>query len=120
MITEIKARLETLGYTAKSEDDGFIAFVLEKTNERIKIFTNQSLVPEELKYEIIDAVASEFMLTKLATNGLDVERAVQSITEGDTSVTFASGSDAVSMLKHHYDGLALDYTKLIKYRVMVW
>lgn len=120
MITEIKARLETLGYVAKSEDDAFVAFVLEKINERIKIFTNQSVVPEELKYEIIDAVASEFMLAKLATNGLDIERAVQSISEGDTSVTFASGSDSASMLKRYYDGLALDYTKLIKFRVMTW
>ena len=120
MITEIKARLETLGYVAKSEDDAFISFVLDKTNERIKIFTNQSIVPDELKYEIIDAVASEILLAKLATNGLDVERAVQSITEGDTTVSFANGSDSASMLKRYYDGLALDYTKLIKYRVMVW
>ena len=120
MINEIKERLETLGYDATSEDNAFISFVLDKTNERIKMFTNQSVVPEELKYEIIDAVASEIMLAKLATNGLDVERAVQSISEGDTSVTFANGSDEVSMLKRHYDGLALDYTKLIKYRVMAW
>lgn len=120
MITEIKARLETLGYVAKSEDDAFISFVLDKTNERIKIFTNQSVVPDELKYEVIDAVVGEFMLAKLATGGLDVERAVQSISEGDTSVTFASGSDGASILKRYYEGLALNVTKLIKFRVMVW
>lgn len=120
MISEIKQRLETLGYTAKAEDDVFIAFVLEKTNERIKIFTNQSVVPEELKYEIIDAVVGEFMLAKLATGGLDVERAVQSISEGDTSVTFASGSDGASILKRYYESLALNVAKLVKFRVMTW
>lgn len=120
MITEIKERLETLGYVAKPEDDAFISFVLDKTNERIKIFTNQTNVPDELKYEIIDAVVGEFMLAKLATNGLDVERAVQSISEGDTSVTFAKDSDSASILKRYYEGLVLDNAKLVKFRVMVW
>lgn len=120
MITEIKERLETLGYDAKPEDDAFISFVLDKTNERIKIFTNQLVVPDELKFEIIDAVVGEFMLAKLATGGLDVERAVQSISEGDTSVTFANGSDSTSMLKRYYEGLALNCGKLVKFRVMTW
>ena len=120
MITEIKTRLETLGYTVKSEDEAFIAFVLEKTNERIKMFTNLSVVPEELKYEIIDAVASEFMLAKLATNEVDVERAVQSITEGDVSVTFASGSDKVTLLKNYYASMSLDFGALNRFRKLVW
>lgn len=120
MITDIKTRLETLGYVAKPEDDAFIAFVLEKTNERIKIFTNQSAIPDELKFEIVDAVCGEIMLAKLANGGLDVERAVQSISEGDTSVTFANGSDSASILKRYYEGLGLDNTKLVKFRVMVW
>lgn len=120
MITEIKERLETLGYEVKPEDDAFIIFVLDKTNERIKIFTNQSVVPEELKYEIIDAIVGEFMLAKLATGGLDVERAVQSISEGDTSVTFAKDSDGASVLKRYYEGLGLNCAKLVKFRVMTW
>lgn len=120
MIAEIKERLATLGYDATSEDKDFIAFVLSKTNERIKMFTNLPVVPDELKHEIIDVVASEFMLAKLATNGLDIERAVQSITEGDVSVTYVNGSDKVTLLKNYYASMSLDFGALNRFRKLVW
>lgn len=120
MIDKIKQRLATLGYTVTNDDNDFIEFVLGKIEHRVLIFTNLSVVPDKLEYEIIDAVVSEFMLSKLATNGLDIERAVQSITEGDTSVTFANGSDTTSILKRYYESFALDNAKLVKFRVLTW
>lgn len=119
-VEDIKKRLKTLGYTATVDDDAFISFVLEKTYERVKNFINQNEIPEALKYEIIDDVCSNFMLCKLNTGSVNVEQAVQSIREGDTTVTFANGSDKTSWLKTYLTSLALDKSQLIRYRVMVW
>ena len=77
-------------------DELQIQFIIEKTEAYIKNYCNISEVPEELEKSEIDMVAIEFLKEKALAGGLDVSSlrtdAISSITEGDVTVSYASGS----------------------------
>lgn len=119
-IEEIKARLLSLGYEATEADDAFISFMIDKTEERIKTAINRTDIPEEFKYEFIDEVASNFIQAKLATGGIDVDKVITSISEGDTSVSFDGSKDKTSLLMAHLNDLKISQTMIVKHRRLVW
>ena len=59
-------RLNDLGYNYKESKDKAIleSFVIPKVENHIKNETNQTEVPEELKYVAIDMVCGEFLFAK--------------------------------------------------------
>mgnify|MGYP006954660965 CR=1 FL=1 len=119
-IEEVKTRLTTLGYEATEADDAFITFAIGKTEERIKAFTGLSDVPEGLKYEFIDEVASGIIQSKMATGGGDIDKVVKSIQEGDTTVSFDGSSSKTVWLTNYLNGMMISLTVLCRYRVFVW
>jgi hypothetical protein len=126
MAETVVNRLVSLGYTPTDEDAWQIAFSMQKTVNHVLNETNQSKVPEGLMEIATDMTCGEFLNTKfqsgqLDLNGLDLDGMIQSVSQGDTSVSFnAEGSDEtklkglLSWLIHGKEG------DLICYRKMRW
>jgi hypothetical protein len=90
-IEKVKSRLEMLGYTATSSDDGLIAFIMTTTERSVQIMINVQSVPDALENIVIDKIVGEFLLNKKNTGqdvGIDVDMAIKAITEGDTNVQY--------------------------------
>ena len=106
-LSEIKSRLEQLGYsTVSSSDEELIQFSIQKISEHIQNFCNVSEIPSGLKYQSIDAVCGEFLKIKKATGkleGYDLEQGVTAIKLGDTNVSFSgqSSEDQFNALVSH-------------------
>lgn len=121
MIDEIKTRLASLGYEATTEEDDMIQYLISKVEEEIKNATNLSEVPEGLHYELVDAVCGEFLQLALITGKLEnVEQVVNSIKEGDTTVTLSDSMTPQSQLSACLRSFKLSKSALAKYRVLVW
>lgn len=96
-------RLVSLGYTPTNEDSWVIAFSTQKTVNHVLNQINHQTVPEGLFEVVVDMICGEFLNSKfmsgqLDLDGLDVDGMIQSVTEGDTSVTFsAEGSDEAKL-----------------------
>lgn len=131
MLQKIKDRLKMWGYeVAESEepntltpDETAIQFLIAKTEEHIKNYCNISEVPEELEYSEIDMVCIEFLKEKalsggLETSGLQID-AISSITEGDVSVSYASGS-SISLPAIYASISSRFESDLLPFRRMRW
>lgn len=116
---EIAIRLATLGYNATTLDDGLIDYLIQSVYQSILNECNVEEVPEGLKFVAIDMICGHILVNKLANGAIDIEKAVQSISEGDTSVTYASGLDPKQFLLDYYNGL-IHNKELVKYRRLVW
>lgn len=117
-ILEIKERLLSLG--VDEPDEVFLVFLKGKTEERIKAATNLSEVPEAFHYELIDEVASAYVTAQMAVGKIDVEKAVKTIVEGDTTVTFEDGSNPVTVLKKYLEKMVIPETMFARHRVILW
>ena len=127
IIADIKIRLDSLGYKVKTEDEAAIKFSIKKSEENLKGRINQRIIPEGLKNTWIDMAAGMFLFDykkngKLA-NEFDLSPAIKSITEGDTSVSYAI-SDSVNPANEFENMInSMIYPKeeiLAKYRKLVW
>lgn len=126
-ITEVAVdRLVSLGYTPTDEDTLTIAFSIQKTVNHVLNQIGHSTIPKGLTEIVVDMICGEFLNAKflsgqLDLNGLDVDGMIQSVSQGDTSVSFsAEGSDEAKMkgllswLIHGKEG------DLTCYRKMQW
>lgn len=124
MIITVKQRLEKIGYEFTESDDFILNFLIEKVETVIKNNCNISVIPEELKPIAVDMVVGYFLKEKKSTAietilGLDLT-AIQSIREGDTSVTFANATPEQKLDKM-IDYLIFESEKtLVSYRCMKW
>lgn len=86
-------RLTALGYTVTEGDLSALDYYIGKAENVVRIKTNQPEVPEGLLYVWADMAAGMFLQDKKATGALaclyDFSAPAKSISEGDTSVTFA-------------------------------
>ena len=93
-------RLEIFGYELTEADAFGIAFSVQKVELNIKNDCNVAEVPEGLYPTLCDMACADFLAVKYQTGKLvladiDLDGAIASISEGDTSVTFEkSASDA--------------------------
>ena len=93
-------RLETFGYEVKVADAFGIAFSVQKSELNIKNDCNIADIPAELYPTLCDRACADFLAVKyqtgkLALADIDLDGAITSISEGDTSITFdKSASDA--------------------------
>ena len=105
MLEKVKARLKTLGYEAKDEDDMALSFAISGTISYIKNFCNVNAVPEAAEPIAIDMACGEFLFGLFQMGKLDevfgIETALKSIKMGDTDIAFAdekSKADKISVL----------------------
>lgn len=86
-------RLTALGYTVAGADDVAIRYNIEKAELILKTKTNLHEIPTELFYIWVDMAAGMFLADKKAAGALseqyDFSAPAKSISEGDTSVSFA-------------------------------
>lgn len=136
-IQEIIDRLAHFGYHAEQEEQSTIIFLKNKALNEVKNICNIDLeeselfnqATENLKYKIIDKICAEFLLTKLNSGTLTIDDIdmskidIKSVTEGDTSVTYATdgGQSREQILNSYLTQLStLDKEELYKYRKMEW
>ena len=90
---EILTAVTALGYTVTETDSAALDYNIKKAETTLKVRTNQLEVPEGLFYVWADMAASMFLTDKKASGALsevyDFDAPAKSISEGDTSVTFA-------------------------------
>ena len=90
-------RLISLGYKLEENDDWILCFAMQGVENHIKGSCNVTHIPDELSNVAVDRVCGEFLFTKkqtgqLTIEGLDLNGAIASISEGDTNVSFVSGA----------------------------
>lgn len=129
MIELVKNRLNNMGYKVTENDNFILKFLIEKVETIIKNNCNIPTIPTELEPLTIDMVMGYFLKEKKSTAidtllGLDLTQAVQSIREGDTSITFAigNGNDTPEQrLNSLINHLINDSEKvLVSYRCLKW
>lgn len=92
-------RLVSFGYLPVTSDAFALAFAMHKSHFHVLNETNQNNVPDGLKDVLTDMICGEFLNAKYQTgqldlSGLDFGGIMQTVSEGDTSVTFdKAGSD---------------------------
>lgn len=97
-------RLVSFGYAPIVGDAFAIAFAIQKAYNHVINETNQTSIPSELKQIVTDMICGEFLKVKFLTgnlslSGLDFSGIIQSISEGDTTVSFESeGSDETKIM----------------------
>ena len=126
MTETVVNRLVSLGYTPTDEDTWVIAYSTKGTVNHVLNQIGHSTIPEGLVEIVVDMICGEFLNTKfmsgqLDLTDLDLDGMIQSISQGDTSVSFnAEGSDEaklkglLSWLIHGKEG------NLVCYRKMRW
>lgn len=97
----VKARLEGLGIAIEDLEESLIELLISNAESYAKIEINQLEIPEELVSILVDMVSGEYIKLKRSMNalpGFDISGAVRSVSEGEVSVTFASGATDVERL----------------------
>lgn len=93
ILAVVTARLAALGYKVVEADSVALQYNIAKAETYLKFSTNRLEVPEGLLYVWADMAAGLFLTDKKASGGLadtyDFDAPAKSISEGDTSVTFA-------------------------------
>lgn len=116
-------RISSLGHTVTEDNEWVIKFIIDKTLNHIKTVCNISEIPEQLTQVACDMAAGEF-LNQLFVSGkltdLEIEQTLQSISMGDTSILYASGTDRNTTFKAWLDSLINKDGELICYRRLRW
>lgn len=124
-ITEVKERLEWLGYVVSESDEVALQFCIDRTEEHIKNVCNLDELPDELKYKAVDMVCGVFLgnlseLNRLEGYAAEDNRLIKSITEGDTTVTYQDSEDRSAGIKALISGLKGDESELYSFRRLRW
>lgn len=96
---DVLNRLSSFGYEPASADAFAIAFAMQGAFNYVCNEINQTAIPDGLRQVFIDMCCGKFLHTahntgNLSLSGLDFGGIVQTVSEGDTSVSFdASASD---------------------------
>jgi hypothetical protein len=117
-------RLESFGYVANPAADGWLlGHVIDGVANEIKNSCNIDAVPDGLRQVAVDMACGEFLAAKRGGGqelNIDMEKAVKTIKEGDTQITYAVADDAITL-----DGLIRRLTsggrpQFATYRRFVW
>ena len=126
MAETVVERLVSFGYEPTDEDSWMIAYSMKGTVNHVLNEINHKTVPEDLREVVVDMVCGEVLNAKLQSGQLnlstmDLDGMIQSVTEGDTTVSFhADGSDEMKLkelLSWLIHGKGSD---LLCYRKMRW
>lgn len=124
-VEAVLKRLISMGYNYDSGSDDFaLCFAMQSVENHIKNSCNTTSIPEGLFNIAVDRVCGEFLFGKkqlgqLHIGELDLTGAIASISQGDTSVSFDTGStdeakldQFLNFLMHNGDGELICYRKL--------
>lgn len=133
MIDKIKEQLQAFNYTLTENDNIILQFALDKTESYIKNYCNILEIPEELNTVVIDMTMAHFLSSKKSiaieedsnsTNVVATPSVIQSIKEGDTTVTYATNTNEATpeqKSQEFLNGLIENAERqLIKYRCIQW
>lgn len=116
-------RLNSLCHTVTDDEEWVINFIIDKTLNHIKTVCNISEIPDELLQTACDMVVGEY-LNQLFVSGkltdIEIEQTLQSISMGDTSMTYASGTDKATAFKTWLDSLKDKDGELVCFRRLRW
>lgn len=93
-LESIQSRLKQFGYNVQSTDTAAIKYCMDSALSEIKSSIAQSEIPDEMTNATIDMAVGFFLQQKKMWNTasfadlIDLDGAVASISEGDTSVSF--------------------------------
>lgn len=119
-------RIKSMGYAFNEENDAWIlSFIIDKCRNHILNIIHTKEVPEGLYQEFVDMAAGTFMYELKANNKLgadfNFEQAVESIKEGDTTVSFVGGESAEAKFDAYINSMMIpDASCLVRHRKMVW
>lgn len=127
ILATVTTRLTALGYTVMESDLAALDYYIKKAETAIRVKTNQLAVPEGLLYVWADMAAGMFLQDKKTTGALsclyDFSAPAKSISEGDTSVTFAIAD--TGSFEDQFDAMLAkmispDEELFIAFRRLVW
>ena len=134
MYSDAVEMLTSLGLSVAA-DDPMLRICYEAAAERLRNYTNQTVVPDGLQMSIVYLVVAEYLKYAKGVNKLvdavgnpiiDYSAVAKSVSEGDTSVTYAVGSkEGASTPEQRLDAFIDQLTahvahEAIKYRKLVW
>lgn len=126
MTETVVERLVSFGFVPMDEDAWVIAFNTQKTVNHVLNQINDTTIPTGLVEIVVDMTCGEllnakFLCGQLDLEGLDLDGIVQSVSEGDTTVSFSvDGSDsakAQELFRWLMQGKGCDF---LCYRKMRW
>ena len=126
MTESVVERLVSFGFVPTDEDAWLIAYSTKGTVNHVLNQVNHQTVPNGLFEVVVDMICGEvlnakFLSGQLVLDNLDLDGIVQSVTEGDTTVSFsAEGSDESKLkglLSWLIQGKGCDF---LCYRKMRW
>jgi hypothetical protein len=100
MYGDVVKRLESLGYTVGNSDQWLIEYIIAKVTNTVKNECNITEIPDGLHQIAVDMVCGEILSAKKGSgqlDTLDVEAAIKTIKEGDTSVTYAIEDNSITL-----------------------
>jgi len=92
MLEVVVKRLKTLGYVSVPEEEDAVQYAVDQAEQWIINNINQRPIPDGLRFIWIDMACGLFLANLKATGQLtsiELAAPVKTISEGDTSVTFA-------------------------------
>lgn len=120
---DVITRLKDFGVTVNDSDLSTIELIINGTEEYIKNFCNITVIPVELHYTAVDMCCGTYLKTKSSIGELEVmdpEGDVASITEGDVSISYKSGTSSSTIMKDTIDRLCNKKGELIPFRKLRW
>lgn len=126
LIESVLQRLVSFGCTPTKDDVFSIAFGIQKVQNHTLNQTNQEKIPDGLFEVAVDMVCGEVLLGnylsgKLEMDNLDFDGIVKTVSEGDTSVTFADGGQDEEKFRQLVEWLIKGKgCDLLCYRKMRW
>lgn len=116
-------RLNSLGHAVTDDEEWVINFIIDKMLNHIKTVCNISEIPDALTQTACDMVVGDY-LSQLFVSGkltdIEIEQTLQSISMGDTSMTYASGTDKATAFKTWLDSLINKDGELVCFRRLRW
>ena len=114
---DVVIRLAMLGYEVTDVDKPAVQYQISRAERYIKNNTNLPEVPEGLFGVWVDMAAGLFLYDCKAAGklgeGFDFSAPAKSISEGDTSVTFAGASDGAVTPEARFDALLADRKSVV-------
>lgn len=121
MYEDVVLRLESLGFTVEpATDDWVLNYLIGKVTNTIKNECNVTKIPEGLHHVAVDMVCGEFLQMKRGGGQLDELRVLKQISEGDTTLAFATDGESITFDGLVYILLNSGRDQFITYRKLKW
>lgn len=125
---DVKSRVKGLtGFEVPDTDADMIQYITNKAEREVLDFCNLDTLPEELQYVVTDMAAGEYLAAKYASGslnieGLDFSAGINSLSEGDTSISYNTEESDSARLQKLIDALrkGLESKEVLRYRRLVW